>query len=175
MTCGLLESFCTPCCMVSFHSMTAYLMSCLERLKLQSLYSQSEYNRLLIKLSFPACPNHCTLTQRLFSLAVYTSFANEQTSPNKLLVDQTRKASSPGKVVNKIHKPSTGRKIHQPEANGHAFLCTLVFSLNVLFCSDGRVSDNTKSLIGLLLMLDPQKRLTASGVLDFLRNTMTAW
>lgn len=24
-------------------------------------------------------------------------------------------------------------------------------------------------------MLDPQKRLTASGVLDFLRNTMTAW
>ena len=41
--------------------------------------------------------------------------------------------------------------------------------------SDGRVSDNTKSLIGLLLMLDPQKRLTASGVLDFLRNTMTAW
>ncbi|KAJ7394886.1 Serine/threonine-protein kinase 40 [Desmophyllum pertusum] len=41
--------------------------------------------------------------------------------------------------------------------------------------NDGRVSDNTKSLIGLLLMLDPQKRLTASGVLDFLRNTMTAW
>ncbi|XP_027052326.1 serine/threonine-protein kinase 40-like isoform X2 [Pocillopora damicornis] len=40
--------------------------------------------------------------------------------------------------------------------------------------NDGRVSDNTKSLIGLLLMLDPQKRLTASGVLDFLRNTMTA-
>ena len=37
------------------------------------------------------------------------------------------------------------------------------------------MSDNTKSLIGLLLMLDPQKRLTASGVLDFLRNTMTAW
>lgn len=41
--------------------------------------------------------------------------------------------------------------------------------------NDGRVSDNTKSLIGLLLMLDPQRRLTASGVLDFLRNTMTAW
>lgn len=41
--------------------------------------------------------------------------------------------------------------------------------------NDGRVSDNTKTLIGLLLMLDPQKRLTASGVLDFLRNTMTAW
>lgn len=44
-----------------------------------------------------------------------------------------------------------------------------------LLPNDGRVSDNTKSLIGLLLMLDPQKRLTASGVLDFLRNTMTAW
>lgn len=53
------------------------------------------------------------------------------------------------------------------------FLTDIVFS-NLCF-SDGRVSDNTKSLIGLLLMLDPQKRLTASGVLDFLRNTMTAW
>ena len=68
VTCGLLESFCTPCCMASFHSMTAYLMSCLERSKLQSLYSQSEYNSLLIKFSFPACPNHCTLAQRLFSI-----------------------------------------------------------------------------------------------------------
>lgn len=44
-----------------------------------------------------------------------------------------------------------------------------------LLPNDGRVSDNTKSLIGLLLMLDPQRRLTATGVLDFLRNTMSAW
>lgn len=43
VTCGLLESFYTPCCTVSFHSMTAYLTSCSERSKLQSLYFQSEY------------------------------------------------------------------------------------------------------------------------------------
>ena len=41
-TCGHLVSFCTPCCMVSSHSTTAYLMNCSERSNLQSLCCQSK-------------------------------------------------------------------------------------------------------------------------------------
>ncbi|EDO41944.1 predicted protein [Nematostella vectensis] len=41
--------------------------------------------------------------------------------------------------------------------------------------SDSPVSENTKSLIRLLLMLNPLKRLTASKVLGFLQNTMSSW
>ena len=43
VTCGLLGLFCTPCCMVSSHSMTAYLMNCSERSKRQSLCCQSKW------------------------------------------------------------------------------------------------------------------------------------